>query len=95
MLTARVFTSASVANLTRVNWYHEGRRIDDVREERYTARSEGDTYQLELNNVSNNELGKYEIVVSLNGVNATDAIQVRFPGTCHCSYILVNCTTVT
>ena len=77
---ARVFASASPPSLTHVNWYHKGKLIDDISDERYTARSEGDIYQLELNNVSSNELGKYEIVVSLNGVNATDTIQVRFPG---------------
>ena len=77
---ARVFASASPANLTQVNWYHEGRLIVDINEERYTAKSDGEIYQLELNSVSESELGRYEIVVSLNGVNATDTIQVRFPG---------------
>lgn len=77
---AKVFVSASPVNLTHVNWYHKGRLIDHINEERYRARSDGEIYQLELNNVSENELGKYEILVSLNGMNVTDTIQVRFPG---------------
>ena len=64
-----------------VQWYHEGRLIDDASESQYTATSSGDIHMLTVNSVSANEIGEYTIVVILNGVNATDGILLDFPGT--------------
>ena len=78
MLEARVFSSPSDSAL--VQWYHKGRLIDTANEARYVASSDGDIRRLEVNRVSENELGEYMIVVSLNGLNATDRITLNFPG---------------
>ena len=78
MLEARVHASPS--NMVDVRWYHEDRFIDDANDDRYTASSEGDIYRLEVNEVSESELGRYTVVISLNGLNATDSVQLRFSG---------------
>ena len=72
---------ASPLSQAVVQWYHEGRLIDDATESSYTASSDGDLYRLRVNGVSENEVGEYTIVVTLNGVNATDEIALHFPGT--------------
>ena len=63
-----------------VQWYHEGRLIDDASEAEYTATSSGDIRMLTVVSVSENEIGEYTIVVTFNGVNATDGILMEFPG---------------
>ena len=72
----------SPSNSALVQWYHNGRLIDTANEARYMASSDGDIRRLEVNRVSENELGEYMIVVSLNGLNATDRIALNFPGMC-------------
>ena len=72
-----------------VRWYHEDRFIDDANDDRYTASSEGDIYRLEVNSVSESELGRYTVVISLNGLNATDSVQLRIHG------MLFQCNNVT
>ena len=71
---------ASPLNLAVVQWYHQGRLIDDTTETSYTASSSGDTYTLTVNGVSANEVGEYSIIVTLSGLNATDRITLLFPG---------------
>ena len=77
-LEARVFASPPESAI--VQWYHEGRLIDDASESEYTASSSGDIHMLTVDSVSPNELGEYRIVVVLNGLNATDEILLHFPG---------------
>ena len=78
-LEARVF--ASPLDQAVVQWYHRGRLINDNAEIPYTASSNGDLYRLTVNSVSGNEVGEYSIVVSLNGLRASDRITVLFSGT--------------
>ena len=77
-LEARVF--ASPLSLAVVQWYHQGRLIDDTTEASYATNSSGDIYTLRVNGVSANEVGEYSIVVTLNGLNVTDRITLLFPG---------------
>ena len=77
-LEARVFASPPEPAI--VQWYHEGRLIDDANEAQYTATSSGDIHMLTVDSVSVNEIGEYTIVVILNEVNATDGILLDFPG---------------
>ena len=77
--------------MTVLRWYHEERLIDTANEPSYTASSNGDIYSLQVNSVSETELGKYTVVVSLNGLNATDSVRLRFPGKYFCcSYIYIH-----
>ena len=66
--------------MTVVRWYHEERLIDIANEPSYTASSNGDIYSLQVNSVSETELGKYTVVVSLDGLNATDSVTLSFAG---------------
>ena len=86
-LEARVF--ASPLNLAVVQWYHQGRLIDDTTETSYTASSSGDIYTLTVNPVNANEVGEYSIIVTLSGLNATDRITLLFPGA-HCVFKFYN-----
>ena len=71
--------------MTVVRWYHEERLIDIANEPSYTASSDGDIYSLQVNSVSETELGKYTVVVSLDGLNATDSVTLSFAGkSFHC-----------
>ena len=76
-LEARVF--ASPAESATITWYHNERLIN-TSEVRYRATSDGDIYRLEVNNVTQNVVGLYRIVVSLNGMSANDTIMLSFPG---------------
>ena len=78
-LEARVF--ASPLDQAVVQWYHEGRPIDDTTEASYTASSTGDLHRLTVSGVSGNKVGEYTVVVILNRLNATDRITLQFPGT--------------
>ena len=78
-LEARVFASAPESAV--VQWYHRERLINDATEAKYTATSAGDLYRLTVHGVSENEVGEYTIVVTLNGRNATDRITLNLPGT--------------
>ena len=85
-----------------MQWYHRGRLIDDITESLYTATSAGDSYRLTVHGVSENEVGEYTIVVTLDGRNATDRITLLLTGkyksqilkryiTCTiCSYIIIH-----
>ena len=77
-----------------MQWYHEGRPIDDTTEASYTASSTGDLHRLTVSGVSGNKVGEYTVVVTLNGLNATDRITLQFPGTlihCHINgYMRIN-----
>ncbi len=84
-LEARVF--ASPLNQAIVQWFHSGRLRNDATESSYTATSTGDTYRLTVNGASENEVGEYTIVVTLDGRNATDSITLLIPGT----YYIVLC----
>ena len=79
-LEARVF--ASPAESAVVQWYHEGRLIDDANEADYTINSRGDIRMLTVDSVSEDEIGRYTVEVILNGVNVTDQISLEFPGSC-------------
>ena len=79
-LEARVF--ASPAESAVVQWYHEGRLIDDANETDYTINSRGDICMLTVDSVSKDKIGRYTVVVILNGVNVTDQISLEFPGSC-------------
>ena len=99
-LEARVFASPPESAV--VQWYHRGRLIDNVTESSYTATSAGDSHRLTLHGVSENEVGEYTIVVTLDGRNATDRITLLLIGkyksqilkhyiTCTiCSYIIIH-----
>ena len=63
-----------------MQWYHEGRLINDATESSYIAISAGDSYRLTVNEVSEREVGEYSIIVTLSGANATDRITLLFPG---------------
>ena len=78
-LEARVFASPPESAV--VQWYHKERLIDNATESSYTTTSVGDLYRLTVNGVSENEVGEYTIVVTLNGRNATDRITLSLPGT--------------
>ena len=71
---------ASPAESAVVQWYHEGRLIDDANEADYTINSRGDIRMLTVDSVSKDEIGRYTVVVILNGVNVTDQISLEFPG---------------
>ena len=91
-LEARVFASPPESAV--VQWYHRGRLIDDATESLYAATSAGDSYRLTVHGVSENEVGEYTIVVTLNGRNATDRITLLLTGK-HKSQILkpfITCT---
>ena len=72
---------ASPTESAVVVWYHKGRLIDDANEPQYTATSSGDIHRLMVASVGENEVGEYTIVVTLDGLNATDGIVLNFPGT--------------
>ena len=71
---------ASPADLALVQWYHERTFINTLNETGYTASQHGDIHTLEIESVSENELGEYTIVVTLEGLNATDDIILKFLG---------------
>ena len=72
---------ASPADSALVQWYHNATHINTLNDTVYTTRSQdGGTHRLEIENVSENELGEYVIVVSIDGVNATDEITLEFIG---------------
>ena len=77
-LEARVHASSS--SMAVVRWYHANRLINDASENSYTASSEGDIYRLEVNSVSESELGKYTVVVTLDGRMANDTTTLSYPG---------------
>ena len=78
-LEARVH--ATPQNQASVRWYHEERFINDATEPRYTVSSDGDIYRLVVSNIGNNEVGRYTIVASLNGVSTNDTALISFPRT--------------
>ena len=71
---------ASPADLALVQWYHETRFINTLNETGYTASQYGDIHRLEIESVGENELGEYTIVVTLEGLNTTDDIILKFLG---------------
>ena len=77
-LEARVHASSS--SMAVVRWYHANRIINDANENSYTASSEGDIYRLEVNSVSESELGRYTVVVTLDGRMANDTTTLSYPG---------------
>ena len=64
-----------------MQWYHEGRLINDVNEAQYTATSSGDVHRLMVTSVSANEVGEYTIVVTVGELSASDTTILNFPGT--------------
>ena len=79
-LEAKVFASPPESAI--VMWYHQETLINAASDARYTTRTVGDIYRLEVNSVSESEVGLYRIVVSLNGMSANDTIMLGFPGMC-------------
>jgi hypothetical protein len=72
-----------------VQWYHNATLIDTSNDTGYTTSQDGSRHRLEIESVSESELGEYTIVVSIDGVNATDEIILKFHGEyfyCRSSY---------
>ena len=77
-LEARVLVSSPESAI--VAWYHQGIPIDVASDTRYTTTTDGNVYRLEVNSVSESEVGLYRIVVTLDGRSANDTIMLGFPG---------------
>ena len=69
---------ASPADSALVQWYHNATLISILNETGYTTSQDGSI--LEIESVGEDELGEYVIVVSVDGVNASDEIILKFKG---------------
>ena len=78
--TIEATVHASPADSALVQWYHNATLINTLNDTRYSTSQDGSAHRLEIENVSDNELGEYEVVVSVGGVNASDEITLEFFG---------------
>ena len=73
---------ASPADSAVVQWYHNATLINTSNETGYSTSTsqDGSRHRLEIDSVSESELGVYVIVLSIDGDNATDEIILKFHG---------------
>ena len=61
-------------------WYLNGQRINIDSDNRYSSNTDGNQYTLQLRSVDASLLGEYEIVVTVQGQNSSDFVNLTFPG---------------
>ena len=77
-ITAIVYSSGGSAS--QVDWYFQGMRLDPTSNPRYSVEENEDVHSLSVMNVDSDVLGQYSAVVTANGRNATDTVQLSLPG---------------
>ena len=77
---ATVHSSSQTA--LQVDWYYQGVLLDPASDTRYSegVTESGSVHFLSVMNVDSDVLGRYSVVVVVDGRNATDTVWLMFPG---------------
>ena len=78
-IRATTYTS-SQSDFT-IDWYHGGIAVNTTASNHYSVVREGiHVYTLSVSSVDPSRLGIYEVVVTVNGRNQSDIVQLMLPG---------------
>ena len=63
-----------------IQWYRNGTLLDPASDDQYSVTSDSSQSVLTIHSFKKELMGRYEIVVSMEGQNSSSGVSVLFPG---------------